>query len=95
MVNETLNRLHAIITGDVQGVGFRASAQQIARQLALGGTVCNRDDGSVELVAHGTKDRLEQLLAMLQKKYAGHDVKVTAVYSHFEGPLGEFKITFR
>jgi acylphosphatase len=56
-----LERLHAIVHGDVQGVGFRYFVQRRARQLGLRGWVRNNDDGSVELVAEGERGELEEL----------------------------------
>jgi acylphosphatase len=55
-------RLHAVITGDVQGVGFRFFLIRHAQALDLRGWVRNRDDGAVELVAEGPRLDLEQLL---------------------------------
>ncbi len=55
-------RVHAIIKGTVQGVFFRASAQQEARKLDLTGFVRNLPDGSVELEAQGDADEVDKLL---------------------------------
>lgn len=54
-----------IVTGRVQGVGFRAATQDTARRLDLAGWVRNRSDGSVELVAAGTDDVLDRLTQWL------------------------------
>src|SRR5687767_612845 len=48
-----LRRLHAVVSGRVQGVGYRATAQDEARALGLGGWVRNRADGTVEVDAEG------------------------------------------
>jgi acylphosphatase len=56
-----MERLHAVVHGDVQGVGFRYFVQRKARQLGLLGWVRNNDDGTVELVAEGERASLEQL----------------------------------
>lgn len=55
-------RLHIFVFGDVQGVFFRANTQDKARELGLRGWVRNARDGSVEIVAEGEKEALEQLL---------------------------------
>ncbi len=55
-------RVHAVITGTVQGVFFRASAQQEARKLDLTGFVRNLPDGTVELEAQGEADAVDRLL---------------------------------
>ena len=54
-----------ILSGRVQGVGFRYFAQDAARREGLHGYVLNRDDGSVEAVAEGdveSVDRFERAL---------------------------------
>lgn len=60
-------RLHAIVDGRVQMVGFRAFAQRRAIALGLTGYARNRSDGAVEVVAEGPRERLEQFLAALQQ----------------------------
>lgn len=60
-------RLHARITGRVQGVGFRMFAQGIALPLGLSGAVQNVPDGSVTVQAQGTREALEALLARLRQ----------------------------
>jgi acylphosphatase len=55
-------RLHTVIRGDVQGVGFRYFLAREGRALALRGWVRNRDDGSVEFVAEGARPDLDRLL---------------------------------
>jgi acylphosphatase len=56
-----LERLHGVIKGDVQGVGFRFFLIHRAEGLGLKGWVTNRDDGAVEFVAEGSRRALEQL----------------------------------
>lgn len=46
-------RVRAIVSGSVQGVGFRYWAQHEARRLGLSGFVLNRADGTVETEAEG------------------------------------------
>ena len=53
-------RLHAIVTGKVQGVWFRAWTRDTARELGLTGWVRNRADGSVETVAEGSRELLAE-----------------------------------
>ena len=57
-----MERLHLKIFGDVQGVGFRFIAIEVARDLGLTGWVRNNPDGSVEIVAEGEKEPLENLV---------------------------------
>ena len=53
-----LQRVHIIVTGLVQGVGFRYFAVNEARRLAVSGWVRNRLDGTVELEAQGAPTAL-------------------------------------
>ncbi len=55
-------RLHAYISGRVQGVWYRASTEKKAISLKLNGWVRNLSDGRVELVAEGQQQLLQQLL---------------------------------
>ena len=55
-------RVRAIVQGRVQGVFYRDSCQAEARRLGVRGWVRNRQDGTVEVVAEGPRDRVDQLL---------------------------------
>lgn len=52
--------------GHVQGVGFRATARQLARDLPVTGWVRNEPDGSVTLQVQGDPAAVEQLLGRVQ-----------------------------
>jgi len=64
---ESCVQLRAIVHGQVQGVGFRMWAQRRARMLGIFGYVRNLADGSVEVVGEGSRETLEQLLAILRR----------------------------
>jgi acylphosphatase len=55
-------RMHVIVDGHVQGVGFRYFVQEHASSLGLTGWVRNTYDGQVELTAEGKHSELEKLL---------------------------------
>jgi len=82
-----MDRVHLIITGNVTGVLFRSYASMEARKLSLTGWVKNVSD-SVEIVAEGPKEKLEDLVdwAKVGPTYAQvDDLKVT-----WEKASGEF-----
>ena len=59
-------RLTILVSGQVQGVGFRAFVKRTALDLALSGYAENLSDGRVEVVAEGDKSDLEYLLVKLK-----------------------------
>jgi acylphosphatase len=60
-----LVRLTALVSGRVQGVGFRYWVRALAGDLGLRGTATNLPDGRVEVVVEGPRAECEQLLAAL------------------------------
>jgi acylphosphatase len=62
-----MTRLHVLVTGLVQGVGFRWYVREAARRLDLAGWVLNRSDGSVEVVAEGSDDAIAKLRATIEQ----------------------------
>lgn len=72
MKNSELLELSAIVKGNVQGVGFRATTKLYADQLKLTGFVRNLPEGSVEICAQGEKHQLEKLLSELKQEFPSH-----------------------
>ena len=62
-----MERLHLKVSGLVQGVFFRANTRDEALKLGLTGFVRNLPDGSVEIVAEGDREILDELLRWCQK----------------------------
>lgn len=87
-------RLRAVVTGRVQGVGFRYFILGRARGLGLDGWVRNLRSGDVEFVAEGSREDLEQLL---KSAHEGppmswvQDVRVT--WAAARGDLDDFDVT--
>lgn len=88
-----MERLHAIVHGDVQGVGFRYFILRRGEALRLLGWVRNNDDGTVELVAEGSRPELEQLkLAAESGPSFARVERVDARWSAAGGGLGPFEL---
>jgi acylphosphatase len=66
--------MHVIVTGRVQGVGFRATAKYHADLLKLSGFARNLADGSVEICAQGEKRELETFLTKLKEEFDGGNI---------------------
>ena len=56
-----------IVRGRVQGVGFRWFVEREAHLLGIAGWVRNKHDGSVEVLAQGTRDQLSGLHSRLRE----------------------------
>lgn len=60
-------KAHVFYSGQVHGVGFRYTAQDIAMGLGLKGWVKNLIDGRVEVVAEGEEEDIKEFLAKILK----------------------------
>jgi len=81
-------RLHAFIYGYVQGVNFRWYTRREASALGLVGYVRNRADGSVEVVAEGERENVQQLLTWLY--HGPSEAVVDRVDVTWQSPTNEF-----
>jgi acylphosphatase len=70
-------RRKIVVSGRVQGVGFRYAAVRAAERLELRGWVCNRADGKVEITAEGAPEAVRELIAWCHEGPRG--ARVTAV----------------
>lgn len=57
-----MKRIHFFISGFVQKIGFRHGTKSKARELGLTGWVRNTQNGKVEVVAEGPREKLEKLV---------------------------------
>ena len=62
MTQQKLTRVHVIVTGRVQGVGYRAFVLRIAKGFSLKGYVKNMPDGTVQIEAEGTQEILDKFV---------------------------------
>ena len=89
MAKKSIERLHATVFGRVQGVSFRFFTRDTAVELDLTGWVANRYDGSVEVVAEGSRAALDQLVAFLHQ--GPSTAHVDHIQHEFLPATGEFK----
>jgi len=78
---------HATVffSGRVQGVGFRYSALQAAREFEVAGWVKNLDDGRVQLEVEGAPAEVTAYLAALEERMHGH-IRKTERSEHARTP---------
>jgi acylphosphatase len=81
-------RVHLLISGEVQGVFFRANTRKAASELGLAGWVRNTPEGMVEVVAEGRKPLLDRFVEFCKKGPEGARVDETEI--EWTKPTGEF-----
>ena len=69
-----MHRIHYIVKGYVQGVGFRRRAARTAAALSLTGWVRNLPDGRVELEVQGEDENIQKLLPSIEQNSWGIDI---------------------
>jgi len=82
-------RIHAFVSGLVQGVNFRFYTKMLADKLGLKGWIKNLPDGRVEVVAEGSENEINELIKFLKKGPKG--AKVLNIEIEKEEYKGEFK----
>lgn len=85
-------RVHLLITGTVQGVGFREFTLRTARQLSLKGWVRNLPTGEVELEAEGLEAAIQELETKVGKGPRSAKVEKVQTVKASLDPLGEFEV---
>ena len=83
-----MKAVHIIVSGLVQGVGFRYFVVRKARQLGLNGFVRNKNEGDVEIVVEGNLGMLNQLIEELKVGPISSDVRSVKV--EWIEPIGTF-----
>ncbi len=81
------------VTGRVQGVGFRYSARQVAREIGVKGFVRNQPDGSVYIEAEGEPDQVERFLAWCREGPSRAVISHVSVYDSDVRGFTEFLIS--
>lgn len=84
-------RLTAFVLGSVQGVGFRWWTRSRALELGLTGHATNLQDGRVQVVAEGPREKCERLLELLREESSTtrRPGVVEAVVEQWAEPRGE------
>lgn len=92
-MGDNSQRLHAHIYGHVQGVSFRYYTQLRANELQLTGWVRNRSDGSVEVIAEGSRDHLDDLFVFLHRGAPAATVeRVEVDWLAASGEFSDFRV---
>lgn len=89
-------RVHLTISGDVQGVFFRAHTQEKAKELGgVTGWVANEADGTVAVVAEGPENKIKDLVDWCHGGPSVAQVKKVKVeQSPYTGEFDDFDIRY-
>jgi len=87
--------VRAIISGRVQGVFFRMETRKAAQRIGVFGWVKNKEDGTVEALFEGDKERVDSVLEWCRKGPPLSEVKkVSLGREKFTGNYNSFDITY-
>jgi acylphosphatase len=87
-------RQRVVYTGHVQGVFFRATSAEIAREFAVAGWVRNRPDGTVELEAEGDPEQVEAFLAAVARHFRRNIEQMQSEDRPPRGDESDFRIRY-
>jgi acylphosphatase len=85
-------RVHVFVSGDVQGVFFRAETRRQARELGLAGWVRNIPDGRVEAVFEGPPEAVERMVAWCRQGPTHAEVREVEVRRENPEGLTDFDV---
>lgn len=87
-----MRTVQLIIKGKVQGVFYRASAKDVAREIGVTGWIKNMPDGSVEVLVSGSEERVAKFIEWCWKGPKSAEVNEVIINDSKEKPLTEFRI---
>ena len=83
-----MKRLLLVLSGNVQGVGFRFAARAHAQDLGIQGSARNNTDGTVEIICEGEDEKIDQFRVWCSE---GPEFAEVTTAQLIEGqPTGEF-----
>jgi len=87
-------RVHVFYTGRVQGVGFRFTAEDLARDLGVCGWVKNLRNGGVEVVAEAEEEVLKDFLGRINQYFTQYIQDADIKWLLATGEFKDFGIEF-
>jgi len=87
-------QLHVFYSGRVQGIGFRYTVLDIARQQKVCGWVKNLDDSRVEVLAEASEDILNDFLQEINQHFSRYIQDADIEWLSVSGEFSDFQIKF-
>ena len=89
------SRARVTFYGRVQGVFFRANTERKAIEIGINGWIRNVDDGTVEAVFEGAKDKIKEIISWC-KKHQPHArvVNVNITWEEYLNEYDRFEIVY-
>ncbi len=81
-------------TGRVQGVGFRFTAESLARSLQVSGWVKNLSNGQVEVIAEAEEELLKDFLGRINQAFIRAIQDTQVDWQDASGDFEEFEIRY-
>ena len=83
------SRVHIFVSGKVQGVFFRENTRKKAAEFRLSGFVRNLQNGKVEAIFEGKKEKIEKIIQWIKK--GPETVQIKNIEINWQNYQGEFK----
>ncbi len=88
-----MQQAHIFVSGFVQGVGYRHFVRKNAQELGLRGWVRNLPDNRVEALLQGSKEKIEQMIALCRKgPFLAEIENVEVVWEDIKQQYPDFQI---
>jgi acylphosphatase len=84
---------HIVFIGRVQGVGFRFTAHSVANRYGIAGFVRNLPDGTVEMLAQGSDEDIDECIGDIKESLCGYVRETRIEEVPIDPRYKEFKIT--
>jgi acylphosphatase len=83
------SRSHIFVSGKVQGVFFRENTREKAAEFGLNGFIRNLQNGKVEAIFEGEKEKIEKIIQWIKK--GPETTQVENIEINWQNYKGEFK----